>query len=83
MLMSHPYLRVYFGRDDEHSPVCSVPTDSPPKRVTVCLGDILPTLLHATRLRRAWVRDFDDDQVTISSDLHEVLQAYEELRPAA
>ncbi len=80
MLMSHPYLRVYFGRDDEDSPVCSPPIRPQDKRVNVRLGDIIPALLQATRLRRAWVRDFYDDPVTITSDLHEVLQAYDELR---
>ena len=29
---------------------------------------------------RAWLRDFEDDQITISSDLYEVILAYQHFR---
>ena len=48
--------------------------------VTLPLGDVLPLLLDAARSRRQWVDDFADDQITISSDLYEVLLAYQHFR---
>ena len=44
--------------------------------VTVSLGEILPLLADAVQSDRTWLHDFDDDDVTISADLHEVLLAY-------
>jgi hypothetical protein len=51
--------------------------------VTVPLGEILPILVDACITRRAWVRDFEDELVTLSADLYEVLQAYRFLRKAS
>jgi hypothetical protein len=79
--MSHPYLRVYFGPEEKESPVRPGGDLLPRQQVTVPLGEVLPALADATNMRRAWLRDFDDDDVTISTDLYEVLLAYQELRP--
>ena len=49
-------------------------------RVTVPLRDILLTLADAVQGRRGWLHDFEDDEVTISSDLYEVLLAYQHYR---
>jgi hypothetical protein len=54
-----------------------------PHTITVSLGDILPILADAVRDRRAWVQDFLSDEVTLSSDLYEVLLAYEHFRESA
>jgi hypothetical protein len=55
-----------------------------PNSITVPLGEILPLLADAVASRRTWLSDFEDDQITISADLYEVLLAYQYYRhPAA
>lgn len=49
-------------------------------QVTVPLSEILPLLADALQSRRTWLSDFSDDPVTISSDLYEVVLAYQHLR---
>ena len=66
--MPHPTLKLY--TEPEHAP------SRPPVQVTVRLGEILPLLADAFESRRVWLRDFEHDQVSISSDLYEVLLAY-------
>jgi hypothetical protein len=48
--------------------------------VRVSLGEILPLLADAVASHRTWLSDFADDEVTISSDLHDVLQSYRHFR---
>jgi hypothetical protein len=48
--------------------------------VRVPLGDVLPLLADAVASSRTWLSDFADDEITISSDLHDVLQAYRHFR---
>jgi hypothetical protein len=79
--MSANRLRVYYG--PEESSVAAPPATIPltgRDEVTVSLGEVLPLLLDAARGRRAWLDDFADDQMTISSDLYEVLLAYQHFR---
>jgi hypothetical protein len=52
------------------------------KRVPVSLGDLLPLLALAQRRNYVWLQDFLDDEVMISQDLYEVLQAFRR-RPSA
>ena len=47
------------------------------------LGEVLPLLMDAVKNRRQWVGDFFDDEITISSDLYEVLLAYQHFRRPA
>ncbi len=55
-----------------------------PDTVTVNLGEVLPLLADAVASQRTWLSDFEDDQITISADLYEVLLAYQYYRhPAA
>ena len=57
-------------------------TDS--NTVTVSLGEVLPLLADAVASQRTWLGDFEDDDITISADLYEVLLAYQYFRsPAA
>lgn len=74
--MARNRLRVYYGPEEGllEAPSPSLNT------VTVQLGDVLPLLADAMRQGRAWIDDFCDDEVTISSDLHEVLLAYSHFR---
>ena len=74
--MAHSRLRVYFGPEDDS---VSAPA-ADPNRVSVSLNDVLPLLADAARNETAWLRDFDDDEVTISNDLYEVLLAYQHFR---
>ena len=46
----------------------------------VTLGDVLPLLADAVASDRTWLSDFADDDLTISSDLFDVLQAYRHFR---
>ena len=52
--------------------------------VTVSVGEVLPLLADAVASQRTWLSDFEDDEITISADLYEVLLAYQYFRnPAA
>ena len=82
--MAHPHLRVFGGLDDAR-PSPPTPGPRPVKHlVTIPLAEVLPSLIDAVQNGRSWVRDFGDDEVTLSSDLYEVLTAYQRvLRPSA
>jgi hypothetical protein len=76
--VAYSRLRVYYGpRDSQRA------AGPAPQRVTVPLGDVLPILADAQRQNRAWVHDFLGDEITISSDLYEVLLAYQHYRRPA
>jgi hypothetical protein len=51
--------------------------------VRIRLGDLLPLVALAQKLHFIWLKDFLDDEVTISTDLHDVLQAFRGVRPPA
>ena len=75
--MARNRLRVYYGPED----VLSAEQPSAARQmVTVPVSEVLPLLLEASRTKRAWLRDFEDDEMTISSDLYEVLLAYQHFR---
>ena len=71
-------LRVYYGPDE----FAAENTATLPMRDTVNLplGEVLPLLMEAVKNRRQWVGDFFDDEISISSDLYEVLLAYQHFR---
>ncbi len=68
-------LRLYTGDEDGGS------VTEP--QVTRRLGEITKILADAASWDRTWLSDFDDDEIRISADLHEVLSAYSHLRPSA
>ncbi len=76
--MSRRHLRVYYGPQEE----AGAQTKQRPETnsVTVSLGDVLPLLADAVRSDRTWLRDFENDEITISSDLYEVILAYQHFR---
>jgi hypothetical protein len=76
--MAYSRLRVYYGPRPSRQQGAVAP-----QRVTVPLGDILPILADAQTQNRAWVNDFLNDEITISSDLYEVLLAYQHYRRPA
>jgi len=73
-------LRVYTGPEIEHGVVSLVPPAAATDRVRVSLGEVLPLLADAVASNRTWVSDFADDELEISADLHDVLQAYRHFR---
>ena len=48
----------------------------PEATVKVQLGDLLPLVALASRGNYAWLQDFMDEEVVITADLHEILQAF-------
>jgi hypothetical protein len=81
--MVHPRLQVFLGPEHQRVAQDSRAGDPIPNQVSVTLGEVLPSLVDAFRTRRAWISDFEDDKITLSADLYEVLVAYQQLRPAA
>lgn len=73
------HLRVYPAPEEE---CCSFPEASAPD-VRISLGDLLPLIALAQRRNYLWLQDFLDDEVKISSDLYEVLRAFQAYRPSA
>jgi hypothetical protein len=75
--MSSASLRIYYGPQDD-----DVAAEAKAARhtVTVPLGEVLPLLADAVRSERTWLRDFHDDEITISMDLYEVILAYQHYR---
>jgi hypothetical protein len=79
--MAHTKLRIYRGPAEQ---VATRPVKTAAPTVTVNLNEVLPLLADAVASRRTWLSDFAEDQITIPSDLHEVLLAYQYYRhPAA
>jgi hypothetical protein len=73
-------LRIRDGRHDEHRSAKSPPALARQQTVTVPVGDVIPWLADAALRRRAWVRDFEEDEITLSRDLYEVIIAYRHCR---
>lgn len=73
------HLRIYRGPGDDAIETTPAPT-AHLNQVTVNVGDVLPLLADALAGRRTWLRDFEQDEITISSDLYEVLLAYRHYR---
>lgn len=73
-----PHLRIYNGPEAEKT--------EPEVRngqVTVSLGQIFPMLADAFRSNRTWLHDFEDDEISISADLYDLIMAYQHFRPSA
>ncbi len=73
-------LRVYNGPENDATGVSLLEQQLDPHSIKVTLGEILPILADAVSSDRTWLSDFAEDEVTISSDLHDVLQAYRHFR---
>ena len=52
-------------------------------KVSIPLSDIYDSLRDAVVNDRAWIQDFQDDEITISQDFYEVLKACQRYRRAA
>ena len=78
--MRSNHLRVYYGPQDESSTVSLADHAMNGNNVTVPLMEVLPLLADAIRSDRTWLRDFAEDDISISMDLYEVLLAYQHYR---
>ena len=74
-----PHLRLFREPDTDTVDVL----DTPPPTVRVRLGDLLPLVSMAQKMNFIWLKDFLDDEVSITDDLHEVLQSFRSSRPTA
>jgi hypothetical protein len=72
-------MRVYYGAESEIA--TEAQTGETPGSVKVPLAEIFPLLTEALRSNRTWLTDFADEEITVSSDLYEVLVAYKHYRP--
>jgi hypothetical protein len=72
-------LRVYTG-PDLIQPNVAVIEQAAENTVRIPLGQVLPLLADAVASNRTWLTDFKDDEISISSDLHDVLMAYRHYR---
>jgi hypothetical protein len=78
--MNASHLRVYYGPQEEPSTIGIKESQENGASVTVPLMDVLPLLTDAVQSERTWLRDFANDEVTISTDLYEVILAYQHYR---
>ena len=76
--MARCRLRVYYGPESDST--TSVATADNESTVRARVGEIFPLLVDAVRNERTWLRDFADDEITISTDLYEVILAYQHCR---
>lgn len=77
--MAHSKLRIYCGPQTEGA-VALKPARNERETVSVPLSEVLPALAHAHLSRCSWLSDFEDDEIVISSDLYEVILAYQHFR---
>jgi hypothetical protein len=73
-------LRIYTGPEEESPTLDLLESRQTPETVSVPLAEILPLLVDAVQSERTWLRDFANDPITISTDLYEVVLAYQHYR---
>lgn len=76
--MARCRLRVYYGPENDSAAATATADNENSVRARV--GEIFPLLADAVRSERTWLRDFADDEITISTDLYEVILAYQHCR---
>ncbi len=72
--------RIYYGPQDDASATVVETVDAKRSTVDVPAGEVFRILADAIGSNRAWLKDFEDDQVTIPADLYEVMLAYQHIR---
>ena len=70
--MANCRLRIYDGPDDGGEVLPQMGAET----VTVPLVDVISSLADAIKNNRMWLRDFENDEITIPADLYEVMLAY-------
>lgn len=76
--MAAPQLRIFLGSDEDG--VAIEPARTEKQNVTVSLSEVFPLLADAVNSERTWLKDFADDEISISQDLYEVVLAYQHYR---
>ena len=76
--MAQHRLRLYNGPHEQAASLSELNVAR--ETVSVPLGDVLHLLADAVQSDRTWLRDFQDDEITISTDLYEVILAYQHFR---
>ncbi len=56
---------------------------TPEPTVRVSLRDLVPLVAMAQRMQFLWLKDFLDDEIAITEDLHQVLQSFRGVQPTA
>ena len=72
--------RVYHGPEDTKAESSAQHDNAQHNTVTLPLSEVATLLADAVQNRRTWLGDFADDEVTVTSDLYEVLMAYQFFR---
>jgi len=75
-----PHLRLFRAPDET---VNDEPANAQEPDVHVRLSELLPLVSMAQNKNFNWLKDFLDDEVCISDDLHELLQSLRNTRPSA
>jgi len=75
--MDRRHLRIFPSREPDPA------ADSPPAANRITLRELLPLVAMAQRMNLIWLRDFLDDEVMVTNDLYEVLNAFKSCRPSA
>lgn len=73
-------LKVYHGPESEFDEADILRHPAAVETVSVSLREILPVLVEAMNSRRGWINDFADDEISISTDLYEIIAAYNHYR---
>jgi hypothetical protein len=74
-----PHLRLFAAAEDDlDGPEAAMPAPT----VRIRLRDLLPLVAMAQKNHFIWLKDFLDDEIGISDDLHDVLMAFRTTRPA-
>jgi hypothetical protein len=71
-----PRLRLFTGEDQDGA-------SDDQAQVNVRFGEITRALVEAVRWDRTWLHDFENDEVSVSTDLYEVISSFTRLRPSA
>lgn len=66
-----------------YTPATDEAEASPEPDVRVRLSDLIPVITMAQRMNFIWLKDFMDDEIAISQDLYEVMQAFASSRPTS
>ncbi len=78
--MSRAQLRIYNGPTEETPTIPITDNRHLPRKVSVPLSEVLPLLVDAVQSERTWLRDFGEEEMIISTDLYEVILAYQYYR---
>ena len=73
-------LRVYYGPDSDATATVLSSKQNNTQTTTVPAGEVFAALADAVQYGRTWMNDFSDDEITLSNDLYEVIQAYQQFR---